>query len=193
MDGYELCKNVKSNELTSHIPIILLTAKTSEENQIQGLEYGADDYITKPFNSNILKLRIRNILENRLQLAKKFSSALDVIPANIKISEIDHGFLEKMVKIIEDNIDDSDLNGDRLAQDLGVSKGNLYKKLKALSGLTVNIFIRNIRLKTAAKLLKKGHYSISEVAYAVGFNNPKYFSTCFSELFDMSPKEYMQN
>ncbi len=193
MDGYELCKNVKSNELTSHIPIILLTAKSSEENQIQGLEYGADDYITKPFNPSILKLRIRNILENRSQLAKKFSSELDSIPANIKISQIDHGFLEKMVKIIEDNIDDSYLSGDRLASDLGVSKGNLYKKLKALSGLTVNIFIRNIRLKTAAKLLKKGNYNISEVAYAVGFNNPKYFSTCFSEFFDMSPKEYMQN
>jgi len=193
MDGYELCKNVKSNELTSHIPVILLTAKTSEEHQIQGLEYGADDYITKPFNPNILKLRIRNILENRAQLAKKFVSELDVIPSNIKISEIDHGFLEKMVKIIEDNIDDSDLSGDRLASELGVSKGNLYKKLKALSGLTVNIFIRNIRLKIAAKLLKKGNYSISEVAYSVGFNNPKYFSTCFSELFKMSPKEYMQN
>ena len=193
MDGYELCKQIKSNELTSHIPVILLTAKTSEENQIQGLEHGADDYITKPFNPNILKLRIRNILENRAQLAKKFSSEFDVIPANIKISEIDHGFLEKLVKIIEDNIDDSDLSGDRLASELGVSKGNLYKKLKALSGLTVNIFIRNIRLKIAAKLLKKGNYSISEVAYAVGFNNPKYFSTCFSELFDMSPKEYMQN
>jgi signal transduction histidine kinase/ligand-binding sensor domain-containing protein/CheY-like chemotaxis protein len=193
MDGYELCKNIKSNELTSHIPVILLTAKTSEEHQIQGLEYGADDYITKPFNLNILKLRIRNILEVRAQLAKKFVSELDMIPSNIKISEIDHGFLEKMVKIIEDNIDDSDLSGDRLASELGVSKGNLYKKLKALSGLTVNIFIRNIRLKIAAKLLKKGNYSISEVAYSVGFNNPKYFSTCFSELFKMSPKEYMQN
>jgi signal transduction histidine kinase/DNA-binding NarL/FixJ family response regulator len=193
MDGFELCKNVKSNELTSHIPVILLTAKSSEEYQIQGLEYGADDYITKPFNSNILKLRIRNILENRAQLAKKFSSHLDTIPSNIKISEIDHGFLEKMIKIIEDHIDDSELSGDSLANELGVSKGNLYKKLKALTGLTVNIFIRNIRLKIAAKLLKKGKYSISDVAYAVGFNNPKYFSTCFSELFEMSPKEFMQN
>jgi signal transduction histidine kinase/ligand-binding sensor domain-containing protein/DNA-binding NarL/FixJ family response regulator len=193
MDGYELCKNIKSNELTSHIPIILLTAKTSEENQIRGLEFGADDYITKPFNSSILKLRIRNILENRSQLAKKFSSELDTIPANIKISEIDHGFLEKIIKIIEENIDDSYLNGDRLANELALSKGNLYKKLKALSGQTVNIFIRNIRLKIAAKLLKKGNYSISEIAYAVGFNNPKYFSTCFSDLFKMSPKEYMQN
>jgi signal transduction histidine kinase/DNA-binding response OmpR family regulator/streptogramin lyase len=193
MDGYELCKKVKSNELTSHIPVLLLTAKSSEENQIQGLEYGADEYITKPFNSNILKLRIRNILENRANLAKKFSSHLDIIPSNLKISEIDHGFLEKMIKIIEDRIDDSELSGDSLANELGVSKGNLYKKLKALTGLTVNIFIRNIRLKIAAKLLKKGNYSISDVAYAVGFNNPKYFSTCFSELFEMSPKEFMQS
>jgi signal transduction histidine kinase/ligand-binding sensor domain-containing protein/DNA-binding response OmpR family regulator len=193
MDGYELCRQVKSDELTSHIPVILLTAKSSEEHQIRGLEYGADDYITKPFNPNILKLRIRNILENRIQLAKKFSSELDPIPSNIKISEIDHGFLEKLVKFVENNIDNEELNGDLLASELGVSKGNLYKKLKALSGLTVNIFIRNIRLKTAAKLLKKGNYSISEIAYAVGFNNPKYFSTCFSELFGLSPKEYMQS
>jgi len=193
MNGFELCKNIKSNELPSHIPVILLTAKSSEEFQIQGLEFGADDYITKPFNSSILKLRIKNILENRAQLAKKFSSQLETIPSNIKISEIDHGFLEKMIKIIEDHIDDTELNGDSLANELGVSKGNLYKKLKALTGLTVNIFIRNIRLKIAASLLKKGKYNISEVAYAVGFNNPKYFSTCFSELFEMSPKEFMQN
>jgi AraC-like DNA-binding protein len=136
-------------------------------------------------------LRIRNILDNRVQLAKKFSTQLDVIPSNIKISEIDHGFLEKMIKIIEDNIDDSELNGDSLASQLAVSKGNLYKKLKALTGFSVNIFIRNIRLKTAAKILKKGNYSISEVAYSVGFNNAKYFSTCFSELFKISPKEYI--
>jgi signal transduction histidine kinase/CheY-like chemotaxis protein len=193
MDGYELCNHVKTNELTSHIPVILLTAKSSEEYLILGLKYGADDYITKPFNPGILKLRIHNILENRIHLSKKFRSELDSIPANIKLSEIDQGFLEKLVKIIEDNIDDSNINGDRLASDLGVSKGNLYKKLKALTGLTVNIFIRNIRLKIAAKLLRKGNYNISEVAYAVGFNNPKYFSTCFSELFDMSPKEYMQS
>jgi len=116
-----------------------------------------------------------------------------IIPANIKITQIDQGFLEKFVKIVEDNIDDPELSGDRLAFELNMSKGNLYKKLKALTGMTVNIYLRTIRLKIAAKLLKNGNYNISEVAYAVGFSNPKYFSSCFSELFLKSPKEYMHS
>ena len=108
------------------------------------------------------------------------------------MTPIDQGFLEKFVKIVEDNIDNTELSGDLLACELGMSKGNLYKKLKSVSGMTVNIFVRTIRLKLAARLLKQGTYNISEVAYAVGFNNPKYFSTCFSELYSMSPKEYMK-
>jgi DNA-binding response OmpR family regulator len=192
MDGLEFCSRIKGDELTSHIPVILLTAKTGAESQIQGLESGADDYITKPFNPEILKLKIRNILDNRKHMADKFASAANYIPENIKISQIDQGFLEKFVKLVEDNIDDSELSGDVLACELGMSKGNLYKKLKTLTGMTVNIFVRTIRLKVAARLLKQGNYNISEVAYAVGFNNPKYFSTCFSEMFSVSPKEYMK-
>ena len=193
MDGFELCRNVKGNQLTSHIPFLMLTAKSSIESQIQGFEQGADDYITKPFNTQLLKLRIKSILDSRVFLAKKFTKEIDAIPANIKIREIDHDFLKRLIKIIEDNIDDSDLGGDRLAADLAISKGNLYKKLNALSGLTVNIFIRNLRLKNAAKLLRSGNYGISDIAYAVGFSNPKYFSTCFREMFDMTPKEYMNS
>ncbi|MBN2806341.1 MAG: response regulator [Prolixibacteraceae bacterium] len=193
MNGFELCRNVKENQLTSHIPFLMLTAKSSVESQIQGFEHGADDYITKPFNSQLLKLRIKNILDSRMLLAKKFTQEIDSIPANIKISEIDHNFLKRMIKIIEDNIDNTDFGGDKLAAELAISKGNLYKKLNALTGLTVNIFIRNLRLKNAAKLLKSGNYGISDIAYAVGFNNPKYFSTCFRDLFNMTPKEYMNS
>ncbi len=193
MDGLEFCRKVKEDLLTSHIPIILLTAKSDAEDQIFGLEEGADDYITKPFNPEVLQLKIRNILENRKRLADKFASADSYIPENIKINQIDQGFLEKLIKLVEDNIDDSDLSGDTIAAEVGMSKGNLYKKLKTLTGMTVNIFVRNIRLKVAARLLKQGNYNISEVAYAVGFNNPKYFSTCFSELFHVSPKEYMNS
>ena len=192
MDGLEFCKQIKNDELTSHIPLILLTAKTGKEDEISGFELGADDYITKPFEAEVLKLKIRNILESRKQIAQKFFSASNYIPENIRINQIDQGFLEKFVKLVEDNIDDTELSGDRLACELGMSKGNLYKKLKTLTGMTVNIFVRSIRLKVAARLLKQGHYNISEVAYAVGFNNPKYFSTCFSEMFSMAPKEYMK-
>ena len=192
MDGLEFCRRIKENELTSHIPVILLTAKSGSENEISGFEMGADDYITKPFNPEALKLKVRNILEGRKQIAEKFASAANYIPENIKISQIDQGFLEKFVKLVEDNIDDTELSGDVIAHELGMSKGNLYKKLKTLTGMTVNIYIRTIRLKVAARLLKQGNYNISEIAYSVGFNNPKYFSTCFSEMFSMSPKEYMK-
>jgi signal transduction histidine kinase/ligand-binding sensor domain-containing protein/DNA-binding response OmpR family regulator len=192
MDGLEFCRQIKSDELTSHIPVILLTAKSGDESEILGFESGADDYITKPFNPELLRLKVKNFLENRKQMADKFARAASYIPENIKITQIDQGFLEKFVKIVEDNIDDTELSGDYLACELGMSKGNLYKKLKTLTGMTVNIFIRTIRLKVAARLLKQGNYNISEVAYAVGFNNPKYFSTCFSELYSMSPKEYMK-
>jgi signal transduction histidine kinase/ligand-binding sensor domain-containing protein/DNA-binding response OmpR family regulator len=193
MDGLELCEELKSYNLTSHIPVIILTAKTEDKYHLRGLKLGADDFITKPFNPNILHQKINNILEIRKKLAEKFSKDMDIIPSNINISEIDENFIEKIVKYIEENIDDSELNGDKLSFEMNMSKGNLYKKLKALTGMTVNIFIRTIRLKIAAKLLKNGNYNISEVAYSVGFNNPKYFSTCFSELFEISPKEYMNN
>ena len=192
MDGLELCKLIKGNEITSHIPVILLTAKSGTESEISGLEMGADDYITKPFNLAVLKLKVKNILENRKKMADKFMSEANYIPENIKINQIDQGFLEKFVKFVEDNIDDPEMSGDLLACELAMSKGNLYKKLKTLTGLTVNIFVRTIRLKVAARLLKQGTYNISEVAYSVGFTNPKYFSTCFSEMFSVSPKEYMK-
>jgi signal transduction histidine kinase/ligand-binding sensor domain-containing protein/DNA-binding NarL/FixJ family response regulator len=192
MDGLKLCKKLKSDEFTSHIPVFLLTAKSETEHQVSGLEMGADDYIVKPFSIEVLMLKIRNLLENRKQAAEKFSQDANYIPQNIKISEIDQGFLEKFVRLVEENIDNPELSGDWLAYELGMSKGNLYKKLKSLTGLTVNVYIRTIRLKIAARILKQGRYNISEVAYSVGFDNPKYFSTCFSDLFSMSPKEYMK-
>ncbi len=192
MDGVTLCQKLKTNQLTSHVPVFLLTAKSEMESQISGLKSQADDYIIKPFSPQALRLKIFNVLKSREQLAEKFTKELDAIPSNININEIDQGFLEKFVSYVEENMDDSELSGDRIAQELAISKGNLYKKLKSLSGMTVNTYIRTIRLKTAAKILKKGKYNISEVAYSVGFNNPRYFSICFSELFKLSPKEYMK-
>jgi signal transduction histidine kinase/ligand-binding sensor domain-containing protein/CheY-like chemotaxis protein len=191
MDGLELCRELKTHKLTSHIPFYLLTARSEAESQKLGLEAGADDYVIKPFSIDILQLKIRNLLESRKQLAGNFAENSNYIPDNVKISQIDQGFLEKFVKMVEDHIDDPELSGDRMAGALGMSKGNLYKKLKSLTGMTVNVYIRTIRLKVAARILRQGRYNISEVAYSVGFDNPKYFSTCFSDLFSMSPKEYM--
>lgn len=191
MDGLTLCRTIKEDVLTSHIPVFLLTAKSEQENIIEGLETGADDYIMKPFSVEALKLKIKNQMKSRKLLAKQFSSDLNPIPEGVKINTIDKNLLERFVKFVEDNIDQSDLSGDDVAAELGLSKSNLYKKLKALTGMSVNIYIRTIRLKVAARLLRSGKYNISEVAYAVGFNNPKYFSTCFRELFDKAPTEYM--
>jgi len=192
MDGIALCKAMKTNIATSHIPVFLLTAKIDQEHQVTGLGTGADDYITKPFNIDTLKLKINNIIKARKILIAKFSSDLKPIPEGINLTELDHNLLENIIKYVEDNID-TEITGDILGAELGLSKSNLYKKLKDLTGFSVNIYVRNIRLNVAAKLLTNGKYSISEVAYAIGFNNPKYFSTCFHKLFGKTPREFMQN
>lgn len=189
MDGIKLCQEIKNNINTCHISVFLLTAKTEHEHQILGLDSGADDYITKPFNVDTLKLKVENAINTKKKLIEKFLSDQKPIPKGIKINELDHNFLESFIKYVEDNID-ADITGDILANELGLSKSNLYKKLKSLTGISVNIYIRNIRLNVAAKLLKEGNYGISDVAYAVGFNNPKYFSSCFRDYFKESPSIY---
>ncbi|MCK5825159.1 MAG: response regulator [Ichthyobacteriaceae bacterium] len=191
MDGIELCKKLKTDINTSHVSVFLLTAKTDEAQQLEGLSIGADDYINKPFNLASLKLRISNVIETRKNLVSKFASDTKPIPEGIKINELDHDLLKKIVEYVEKNID-TDITGDILANELGLSKSNLYKKLKNLTGFSVNIYIRNIRLDVASKLLKNGKYSISEIAYAVGFNNPKYFSSCFMKHYGESPRNHMK-
>jgi len=189
MDGIEMCRLVKNDLNTSHISVFLLTAKSEEEHQLEGLNVGADDYITKPFNIETLKLRIINAVKTRKAIIEKFANDTNPIPEGIEISTLDHNLLEKIVSFVEKNID-TEITGDILAAELGLSKSNLYKKLKDLTGFSVNIYIRNIRLKIAAQILTKGNYSISDVAYAVGFNNPKYFSSCFMKLYGVSPKNF---
>jgi DNA-binding response OmpR family regulator len=190
MDGIELCNTLKADINTSHIPVFLLTAKSEETHHLEGLNVGADDYITKPFSIDILKLRIANAIKNRKLIIEKFSVGGNSIPDGINISPIDQDLLQKIVTYVENNID-NDITSDKLAAELGLSKSNLYKKLKDLTGFSVNIYIRNIRLNIAAQLLKQENYSISDVAYAVGFNNPKYFSSCFMKYFGKSPRDFM--
>jgi len=191
MNGYEMTSILKEDKRTCHIPVLMLTAKVDLDDQITGLECGADDYLVKPFNLRALLLKLHNMLETRQALINTVGESVPLIPDNVNVKTIDQDLLSSIVKVIEENLDDTTLNGDRLAMAVGMSKGNLYRKLKAISGMTVNIFIRTVRLKIAAQLLQQGQYNISEVAYSVGFDNPKYFSVCFKELYNQTPRAYM--
>ena len=192
MDGLALCKAVKSNLTTSHIPVILLTAKAMAEDEIRGLEMGADDYVTKPFHMQILRLRIRKLLEEHLQAQRKFSEKMDVVPSEITITSLDEQFLSKAIRITEENMENPDFSVEMLSAHLGMHRTHLYKKLMSLTGKKPVEFIRTIRLKRAAQYLLKSQLYVSEIAYRVGFNSPKLFSRHFREEFGMTPREYQQ-
>ena len=189
-DGYELCRELKTDIATSHIPIILLTAKASEDNVIRGLETGADDYITKPFNARILTARIKNLMDLRRQLQEKFQRRMVLQPAEIPISTVDERFLEKVQKIIEKNLSDPDFNVEALSKKLDISRVTLNKKLLALTGEYPNELIRSYRLKRAARLLKANFGSITAVTFEVGFSSTAYFTKCFKEKFHQLPSDY---
>ncbi|GAE85009.1 DNA-binding response regulator [Bacteroides reticulotermitis JCM 10512] len=190
MDGYELCRAVKNDLRTSHIPLILLTAHTTEEQKIEGLETGADDYITKPFNLEILQLRISKLIERRNQKQEAFNKQIDPSPTDITITSLDEKLITRAIEYIEKNIDRSELSVEELSRELGMSRVHLYKKLTAITGKSPVEFIRVIRLKRAAQLLRESQLNISEIAYEVGFNNPKYFSKYFKEEFGVLPSDY---
>ncbi len=190
MDGIELTRRVKNDVRTSHIPLILLTARTAEEHKIEGLETGADDYLTKPFNIEILSLRIRKLLELRSSKQEKFRSQIDPVPSEITITSLDEKLISKAIKYVEENMSRSELSVEELSRELGMSRVHLYKKLTAITGRSPVEFIRTIRLKRAAQFLRQSQMNVSEIAYEVGFNNPKYFSRYFKEEFGMLPSEY---
>jgi len=192
MDGIELCNKLKQDERTSHIPVILLTALSSIEDRIRGLETGADDYIAKPFNRDELVTRINNLTEQRRKLRERFSKEIKIQPKDITVSSADEQFLDKLISFIETNIADPDLNVDSLTGQVHLSRSQLHRKLKALTNLSATEFIRNIRLKRAAQLLEQHHGTIAETVYAVGFNSLSYFSKCFQKQFNKTPKEYIE-
>lgn len=191
LDGVEMCKRLKLDITTSHIPIILLTAKSSIEDRIEGLESGADSYIPKPFNPAHLKTRIAKLIELRELLKQKFSKSISFQPSEVVATSPDEEFLQKALALIHENISNSDYNGDLLSKDLGMSRANLHRKLRSLLNQSSSEFIRNIRLKQAAVLLKQNKFTIAQVGYEVGFSSPTYFSACFSNYFKMSPTEYV--
>ncbi len=191
MDGCELCRLVKSDVRTSHIPLILLTARTAEEHKLEGLEMGADDYIVKPFNFEILFLRIKKLLEIREVRRENFSKQINPTPSEITITSLDEKLISKAICYVEQNISKSELSVEELSRELGMSRVHLYKKLMHITGKSPVEFIRTLRLKRAAQLLRESQQNVSEIAYEVGFNNPKYFSKYFKEEFGMLPSVYM--
>lgn len=192
MDGIELCRQIKTNIEWSHIPVILLTAKTADEHKIEGLEIGADDYVTKPFNLDILKLRILKFIEWSLKSHKTFRQKLDVNPHEITITTLDEKLIEKAISIVEKHISDTEFSVEILGEALGLSRGHLYRKLMAITGKGPAEFIRLVRLKRGKQLLEKSQLPISQIAYQVGFNSPKRFTKQFREEFGMSPSEFIR-
>jgi ligand-binding sensor domain-containing protein/signal transduction histidine kinase/DNA-binding response OmpR family regulator len=192
-DGLELCNKLKADERTSHIPIILLTAKQTDENKIEGYNVGADDYIAKPFNVTLLAARINNILESRKKLRELFSTHTHGSIEASAIADIDKEFLKKVVKIIEENLSYLNFDIDKLAITLKMSRRQLYRKLNALTNQTAHDFITNTRLEHAAALLITGEFTISEIGYKVGFSEPSNFSRSFTKKFGKSPKKYLSD
>ncbi len=193
MSGEELCRKLKKDERTSHIPIILLTAVSSKSSELQGLMAGADDYMTKPFDVNILKAKVDNLLSLRDTLRGKFTQEMILQPTQVTVSSADERFLRRAMEVVEAHIDDPALDIEKFAAEVGVSRMQLYRKFEALTSMTVKEFIRSIRLKRAAQLLEQGNMSISEVAYAVGFSDLAHFRKCFKESFGVTPSDYKKS
>lgn len=193
MDGLELTRRLKQQTATHHIPIIQLTARDSQENIVEGLQTGADDYISKPFNTQALILKIQNILDTRRRLQARYQHAESLLHLPAVGASPDEEFLRKLYLLVSEHLGNESLDGDFMARELAMGKTTLYRKLQALTGQTVNTFIRKIRLQKASEMLRLGMYSISETAYAVGFNNPNYFSRCFFEEYGKTPSDFLQS
>lgn len=193
MDGNTLCSKIKTNGAVSHIPVILLTAKSRDEDQLEGLATGADAYIVKPFNLDILRRTIVNLIHTHQMLQLKYArnDQLEELVEDIKMKSPDEKLLEKVMSVINKNLGNSDLSVDKIADEVGISRVHLHRKMKELTGQTPHDFIRNIRLKKAATLLSSGDMNVSEVMYACGFSNAASFSTVFKKLYGVSPRDYM--
>ena len=192
MDGFEFTKAIKTNELTSFIPIILLTAKTSDATHLEGLKSTADAFLTKPFNHEIVKATANQLIAERKKLHKRYSQELILRPVDIIINSVDEKFIEKLQNILDKNLSNSEYTAENFAVEIGMSRMQLHRKLKSLLGVSSTEFLRNERLKVGAELLKKGNGTISEIAYSIGFSDVSYFSKCFKEIYQCTPTEYIE-
>jgi len=192
MDGFQLCRTMKSDQRISHIPLILLTARADMESKLEGLEFGADDYITKPFDARELAVRSKNLLDQRHRLREHFRSAVDFRVSDITVNSIDEQFMQKAIELIEKHIEDTDFSVEKFSLKIGISSRHLNRKLKAITNYSTRDFVRILRLKRAALLIKNNSDQITQIAYQVGFNNPSSFAGSFRKHFGMSPSEYGQ-
>ena len=203
MDGNELTRLLKNDEKTSHIPIIILTAKSGQESKLEGLETGADDYLTKPFDIKELQIRVKNLINIRRKLQEKFSK-IEIISADkkesksqsisdnhIKLRSIDEKFISKIQKIIIERISDEGFSTEELGSEIGMSRSQVFRKIKALTGKSPSTYVRSIRLLKAKGMIENGEGNISEIAYSVGFSSPIYFSKCFKDEFGYPPKNFI--
>lgn len=189
MDGNELTRILKNDERTSHIPIIILTAKSGQENKIEGLQIGADDYLTKPFDLHELRVRVENLINIRKKLQEKFSKG-EFLSKKVekKLKSIDEKFLAKVLEVIEKHMSEEEFSIEECSSEVGLSRTHFHKKLRALVGKSPSQYVRTVRLFRAKQMIEEEKGNISEVAYSVGFSSPAYFSRCFKEEFGYSPK-----
>lgn len=192
MDGFELCKHLKGNPETSCIPIILLTAKINSKDQLEGLNCGADAYVTKPFNITLLEAQIEAILSNRKKMVDKIHSNPLTRKIELNVSSYEERFLQEAVDTVKENMEDPEFDVKRFCEAMQVSNSMLYRKLKSLTGLSPNEFIRNIRFDVAKELIRQRKGNISDIAYRVGFKDARYFSSSFKKEFNMTPGEYLE-
>ncbi len=189
-DGFELCKRLKTDERTSHIPTILLTAKAAAEHKLEGLQIGADDYVIKPFDARELLARVKNLIDQRRKLREKFQRELVLQPKDVTVQSVDATFLKKTIAVIESHLSDPGFDTTAFAAQVAMSRMQLHRKLRALTNLGPGELIRSFRMKHAASLLQQNAGNISEIAYEVGYNNPSYFAKVFREYFGVAPSEY---
>ncbi len=192
MDGFEMCAKLKTNPETSHIPVIILTARSGEQHHEKGYEIGADEYITKPFSTKFLKLRIESLLKSRANLSQKFRQKVYLEPTNTPIDSEEESWLKEVVEIVEKKMVNPGFKVDDICEEIGMSRSSLFRKIKALTKMSPNNFIRSLRLKKAAHYIENSDYSIAEISYKVGFSDPSYFSKQFKKYFKIPPSDYPQ-
>ncbi|NIJ44534.1 signal transduction histidine kinase/ligand-binding sensor domain-containing protein/DNA-binding response OmpR family regulator [Wenyingzhuangia heitensis] len=191
MDGMELCEKLKTTVTTSHIPILILSAKLSQEIELQGLKNGADDYIRKPFDMEVLNLKLKNITKKRALLRKRFNREVNLKPAEVTVTSADERFLKQVIEIIDKHMSNTEFSVEMLVNEIGQSRSNLYLKLKEITGLSSSEFIRSIRLKRAMQLFDSTDLPVKEVMYKTGFSTASYFSKCFKKQFGAKPSDYL--
>lgn len=190
MDGMECCRRLKSEVQTSHIPVMMLTAYTMDEQKVKGYECGADSYILKPFSARLLQVRLRNLIDNRLRLQSFFADKTSL--RKEPIADLDKGFVEKLRALIDEQLGNSELSVEDLGDKIGMSRVQLYRKSKALTGYSPNELLRIARLKKAASLLASTEKTIAEITYEVGFSSPSYFTKCYKDYFGESPTDFLK-